>query len=361
MKKLLIAVACLALAGVALAQQTDPSGNYKAGGALSPVSPTSKAPAASETSSVAPDAAVITIDGLCERPANSSATPADCKTVITRADFEKLINAIQPNLPPAARKQLANRYVQALFFAEKAHETGLDQGPDFDERMRLAKLQVLAVLGGQQAQQEAAKISDSDIETYYHDHLADYKTISYQRLYVPKQKQMNAANPNANDPELQSQRAATEADMKAEADKLRARAAAGEDILKLQQEAYDFGGNKQVQASTPRVDKARKGSIPPADAAIFELKAGDVSQVFSGSTGFTIYKIGAIEDVPVANVRDEISRKLAGERQKAMMDSLQKSIKLDDAYFNATPATPMAAPTLRNPGEPVAPPASEKK
>ena len=93
------------------------------------------------------------------------------------------------------------------------------------------------------------------------------------------------------------------------------------------------------------------------------MKTGDVSQVFRGSTGFTIYKIDALEDVPVANVRDEISRKMTSERQKAMMDSLQKSTKLDDAYFNATPATPMAAPTLRNPGEavPAAPPAPGKK
>src|SRR5579863_6471500 len=126
-------VACLLLAGAALAQ------SKSSGPSLTPRpgSTASASPAASETSSVAPDAAVITIQGLCEKPGGSSATPSDCKTVITRAEFEKVLDAVSPNMPPAARKQFANRYVAALYFAEKAHELGLDQGPVFDEKMYL--------------------------------------------------------------------------------------------------------------------------------------------------------------------------------------------------------------------------------
>jgi hypothetical protein len=82
--------------------------------------------------------------------------------------------------------------------------------------------------------------------------------------------------------------------------------------------------------------------------------------VFSGPSGFVVYKVEAIEDVPVASVHDEISRKLASDREKGAIESLQNSTKLDDAYF-ATPAPP-APPTLRNPGEaaPTPPPAPGK-
>ncbi len=140
--------------------------------------------------------------------------------------------------------------------------------------------------------------------------------------------------------------------MKAEADKLRVRAAAGEDFSKLQQEAYDFGGYAQIKASNPRVDKVRKGSIPPADASIFELKNGEVSQVFADPAGFVVYKVEAVEDLPVASVHDEISRKLASDHERGAIESLQNSTKLDDAYFAApTAMPPPAAPTMRNPGE----------
>jgi hypothetical protein len=332
-------LAGLVLAGSALAQSTSP--------APAPV-------AAGTPPSIAPDAAVITVQGMCEKPAGSTAT-TDCKTVITRAEFEKAINAVQPNMPDASKKQFANRYVVALYLAQKAHELGLDQGPDFDEKMYLARLQILASLGSAHVHQDAAKVTDTDVETYYHAHIADYKTISYERLYVPKQKKVDPAT--ANDPDLQKKREASQAEMKAEAEKLRARAATGEDFSKLQQEAYDFGGYTQMKASSPRVDKVGKGGIPPADASIFELKVGDVSQVFVDPAGFVVYKIEAIEDVPLASVHDEVSRKLASDREKGAIESLQNSTKLDDAYFAPPVAMPMPAPpTMRNPGEvPVAP------
>jgi hypothetical protein len=342
-------LACLALAGAGLAQSksSDPS-----------LTPRPASPATSETASVAPDAAVITIQGICEK-SGSTGPAADCKTVVTRAEFENLVNALQPNMPIAAQKQFANRYGAILYFAEKAKERGLGKGQVFEERLRYVQLEVLASLASEQMQKEATDVTDAEIEAYHHEHISDYKTISYERLYVPKQKKLEPPAQGANDPDLQKKREASEADMKAEADKLRARASAGEDFAKLQQEAYDFGGYTQIKSSNPRVDKVRKGAIPPADASIFELKTGDVSQVFAGPSGFVVYKIEAVEDVPVASLHDEISRTLANERGRRAMEALQNSTKLDDAYFAppATMPTP-APPTLRNPGEAAPAPAS---
>src|SRR5260221_14726784 len=54
-------------------------------------SPTaSKAP---EAATVPRDAAVITIPGLCDKPSLDKAKATDCKTVITRAEFEQLVDA----------------------------------------------------------------------------------------------------------------------------------------------------------------------------------------------------------------------------------------------------------------------------
>ena len=351
------AAICLLLAGAAVAQSTPSAPVLKPRPTSAPqvqTSPAATPPAAAsatagETSSVAPDAPVITVQGLCQRPGGSSATPADCKTVITRAEFEKVANAVQPNMPPAAKKQFASRYVAALYLAEKAHELGLDKGSDFDQRMYVARLQVLASLGGEQVHKQATNVSDGEIETYYHDHISDFKTISFERIRVPKQKQVDASSQKPNDPDLQKKREASQAEMKAEADKLRARAANGEDFAKLQQEAYDFGGYNQIKGSNPRGDKVRKAGVLPADASIFELKSGEVSQVFNDPSEFVVYKVEAVEDMPLATVHDEISRKLATDREKGALESLQNSTKLDDAYF-ATPAPP-APPTLRNPGE----------
>jgi hypothetical protein len=291
---------------------------------------------------------VITIQGLCERPPNSNATPVDCSTVITRADFEKLVNAVQPNMTAANRKPFATRYVTILLLAEKAHEMGLDKSPEFDEQMYIARLQLLARQAGEKMQRDAANVPESEISDYYQQHAADYKTISFDRIFIPKQKEPEG-KPNEPHPAKANQ--VSETEMKDEADKLRARAAAGEDPTKLQQEANDFAGNK-TKVTNVKVENMRKTSIPPTDAAIFDLKAGEVSQVFSDSTGYRIYKVTEVKDLPLASVHDEIAHALQGQNMKNSFESLQNSAKttFDNSYF-VTPA----APSLRNPGETPAP------
>jgi hypothetical protein len=297
---------------------------------------------------VAPDAPVITIKGLCERPANSTATPSDCSTVITRAEFEKILSALQqPNMTPPQKRALAVRYVRALMFAEKAHELGLDQGPEFDEQMYLARLQLLDREAGMKMQKDASNVSESEIADYYQQHTADYKAISFERIFVPKQKQVEASEEKpALGADVEKQREASEADMKNEADKLRARAAGGEDFTKLQQEAYDLAGNK-MKATNVKVDKLRKNNIPPSDASIFGLKKDEVSEVFSDQNGYRIYKVVEITDLALPSVHDEIANTLKNEKAKDEVEALEKSTTTtyEDRYF-----TTSAAPSLKTPG-----------
>jgi hypothetical protein len=299
-----------------------------------------------QDSSLPPDAAVITVNGVCDK---SGRAASDCKTVITRAEFERVINAIQPNMPKAQQKQIATRYVNILLLADKAKQLGLDHGPAFDEQMHLARLQLLARLGGEQIQKDAAKVSDTEIDDYYRQHSADFRTLSYDKIYVPKQKQEDAANQKPTDPEAQKRREASEAEMKQEADKLRARAAAGEDFAKLQQEAYDFAGMK-LKATNTHVDKVRRNALPATDSAIFQLKKDEVSQVFNDPQGYMIYKVQDFQDQPLADIREEVSRALQSQKLKQASEALQKIEASDTTYDKAYFATP-AAPTLHNPGE----------
>lgn len=340
MKALINLVACLLLGLAALGQSTSTAP------ALKPrpePAPTEKQ-ATPENATPAPDTPVITIQGLCEKSGGNGATPTDCKTVITRSDFEKVAPA---NLPGPQKKRVADQYIQALILAEKAHESGADHSPEFEKQMAFLRLRALATAGYQDLQKQASNVSDSEVEDYYKQHIADYKAINFDKLYVPKQKSLETSAQKPNDPELQKKREASEVEMKAEADKLRARAAAGEDFAKLQQAAYDFAGIKQAPQST-HMENQRKSSVLPADASIFDLKKGDVSEVFNDPAGFMVYKVTDTKDLPVATVHDEIARTLQAEKLKAAMDGLQNSVKttLDESYF-ASPAPP----TLRTPGE----------
>ena len=347
MKSLAAALVCLVLAGLAFSQtSSEPVLKPRVNPPVEELTPSSD--------TVAPDAPVVTVQGVCEKSGDGAAS-ADCKTVITRSQFEKLLSVIQPNMPKQGQKQLATHYVIALMLAQKAHDLGLDKGPEFDEQMYLARLQLVAKLGGEQMQKDAAKVSDAEIEDYYKQHSGDFKTISYERIYVPKQKQEPAAA-NASDPEAQKKREASEAAMKEEADKLRARAAAGEDFAKLQQEAYDFAGLK-LKATNAPVNKVTKKALPPNDASIFELKKGEVSPVIADPQAFMIYKVEDFQDPPLADVREDVSRIVQGEKMKNFSESLQKSAADSTTYNEAYFAVP-APPSLRKPGEATPAPAT---
>jgi len=305
-----------------------------------PASSENKAP---EAPTVAPDAPVITINGSCENPPADKTADANCKTVITRAEFEKTLEAVQPNMPARVRRQFATRYSTALVMAQKAHEMGLDSGPKFEERMKLARIQILSQVLSQAVQEKASQISDKDIEDSYTSKAADYEEADLQRVFVPHSQQLPASKVKLSAAEEKKRQKDAEEAMRKEADKLRARAVAGEDLTKLQAEAFQFAGMKTKPPSV-KMGKIRRSGLPPAQASVLDLKTGAVSQAFTDQSGYFIYKVGAKDTVPLDKVRDEIRGALRTQRMQEQMQAVQKSATptLDEAYFG--PDVPQGMP-----------------
>jgi PPIC-type PPIASE domain len=321
--------------------------------APTPAMPPSNKPP--DTSVVPLDEAVITIEGLCDNPPADKSSSADCKTVVTRADFEKVINTLQPEMPLAQQRQLAGNYATAMMMAHEAHRLGLDQGPEFEERLRLAKLQVMAQMAMKNARAQATEVPDKEVSDYYQEHLSQFDQVSAEQIFIPLMKQSSAAKAAGGSPAKSQAEAAAE--MKKEAEALRARAAGGEDFAKLQAEAFQFAGIKTAPPDV-HVSNLHRGSLSPARASVMNLKPGEVSEVIADPTGFFVYKIEKKESQPLERVRAEIVNQLKAQRAQAAMQGLQHlgTPKLDDKYFGAAGPIPGAFP----PRGPNAPPAASK-
>ena len=255
--------------------------------------------------------------------------------MVTRAQFEGLVNAIAPNMVPFARKQFATRYANALIMSHEAQKMGLDSGPKFEELMRLQRLTLLNQLMGQSLQDKASQIPDADLEDYYKKNPEPYEEISAQKIFVPRTKQLETPKGvKLTEAETKKRQEGAETAMKTEADALRKRAAAGEDFAKLQAEAFTFAGLKTKPPGTS-MDKARRTSLPPNQAAVFDLKKGEVSQVISDPSGYFIYKAGEKDTLPLDKVRDEIKGTLRAQRMQDSMQAIQQSATptFDDKYF----------------------------
>lgn len=301
-------------------------------------------PLKADESKLPPDAVVITIEGICDGPRGTATkdAPANCKTVITREQFEKLADTLSPNMPPNFRRELASSYPRVLLFSKKAKEMGLDKDPRYQEMMKWASLGVLANGLAQQTEKKAADISDADVEQYYKGNPARFQQYELQRIFLPKIKpdpMAGTANTSA------GENPADEASLNAEAKKIQAKAAAGGDFAALQKEAFDRAGLTSPSPSAS-LGKMTRGRLPKDHQKVFDLKPGQVSELFTDSDGFYIYRVVSEQMIPLADVKKQIHSALQNERMKASMHSLLGSItpELNPAYFGG-PAPDDALPS----------------
>jgi hypothetical protein len=89
---------CLLLASVAFAQAASPAPR---GSTTATAEHTATAaPDQVPESKVSPNDAVLTVKGVC---ADASRQGDNCKTVVSKEQFEKVADALQPNMSPAIR------------------------------------------------------------------------------------------------------------------------------------------------------------------------------------------------------------------------------------------------------------------
>ncbi len=130
----------------------------------------------------------------------------------------------------------------------------------------------------------------------------------------------------------------SEETMKKLAESVRARAVAGEDFEKLQDEAAaaaEFKGKPPT-----KLGKVRRTSMPPDQASVFDLKPGESSPLITMPNGYLVYKIGEKDTLPLDKVRDEIFSTLRSQRLQQTLQKIQESTtpQLNEKYFAETPA-----------------------
>jgi hypothetical protein len=312
-----------------------------------------KSSMATPATEVAMDAPVLTLKGFCPGRKGTSAAEvaASCETVITREQFEKMAAAIRPNMTATVKQQLASLYPRLLVMSHAAEELGLDQQPPYDQMIVFSRMQILTQGLTHKLQEDSANVSDREIADYYKKNPEAFEEYTLERLFVPlrrqtvaskaadkEKNQANEVRPKLTAEEDAAQQLASERELQELAEKLRARAAAGEDFLKLQQQAFEAAGVK-VASPTTSMGKVRRTALPAMQVAIFELKVGEVSQVVSDTGGHYIYKLQAKDRLTMEEAKGEIRDTLKGRRLEEALDKIQASYttETNEAYFGSPP------------------------
>jgi parvulin-like peptidyl-prolyl isomerase len=288
---------------------------------------------------VGPDDAIITLKGFCTDAAQRGDS---CKTVITRAQFEQLAKLSQTGKSPTVRRKFATDYARLLRMSAEAEKRGLDKDALVQEQMNLARIQILSRALGRSLLLEANKIPDAEIEEYYNNNKASYEQATFQRILVPRTKQIASLGTTAQNGAKAS---ADTRPMKTSADEqkntaevmakfaatIRARATQGEDFDKLQKEAYAEAGLTDTPST--RRENALRSSLPENQQRIMDMTPGEVSDVIADSNGFYIYKLVSKQTISLDTVKPQIRNMISDQRFRDSVQSFQGNVELDDAYF----------------------------
>jgi len=348
-------IICIFLAVTAAAQkpQNPPSKQAPAAPAATPsASPASQATPPSllkrdeKPAEVPPNQPVISIRGLCPAQTNIATnakvpSTAECSTSVTKEQFENLLKAFNSNNQPvsqAQRRGLGEKYVELLVFSEAAEAAGVENTPTYAEVMRVLRLKTLGDLYLNQLAEQYRNPPEQEIEAYYQANQQKYEAAKLSRIYLPKTDPDPKATPE--------QKQEYQKKIQQVSDDIQARAAKGEEMAKLQKEAYTSLG---ITAAPPNTElsMARHGTFPPKlDQEIFSHKAGEVFRS-DDANGYLIYRVDSRQTSPLETVKAEISQQLFRQKMEAKTKELQAPVhaQYDDKYFGPpAPAGPPMPP-----------------
>ena len=284
------------------------------------------------SATVPPETPVVTLEGVCDRTQVSKTK--DCKTVLTRAQIESVLDVIEPGSSEEDRRQFALNYARLLAASAVAQRQHLDKNPavanQIQAQMKFTRMQVLSQALYQQMESNSQNVSQDEIQKYYMEHQANFEQGDVRRILIP----ITATTSTGQLLDV--------AAVAAKAEELRRRAAAGEDFDQLQQQAYK---DLDVRANLPatKLTMVRRTSLSPDEAKVFDSQPGEVSPVMESAGYLAVLKLESKQSAPIEGAQTEIKAMLQRER---MEQQIQSSAKIVKGQFNLTYFDMSAAPEL---------------
>ncbi len=290
--------------------------------------------------SVAPNAPVVTIQGVCPKT-TTSAKSDSCQTVITKEQFNRMLSGM--NLAaqisnPAAMRTFAESYAQLLALASEGEKAGAENDPRFQELMRVARVRALADTYRHSLEEKFSNPPQEEIEAYYKENIAKYDSFKVERIIIP----------SINTNRTPAARAEYQKKFQQMANDIHDRAARGEETQKLQDEVY----KTLSLPSPPKTDLGmkRKGGLPAGiEKDLLALKPGEVTRLENEMSGLNIYKLRSRDTIPLEYVKAEIVRDLHQKNMEAALKAVTGNIhpEFNEQFFGPTGRT--GGPILRNP------------
>jgi peptidyl-prolyl cis-trans isomerase C len=262
-------------------------------------------------------------------------------------------------LPPDKREQyikgpgglaqaLQDVYL-TLDFAKQAEKLHLDQSPQYQDQLLLAKAPILGQAYIQYLTTQNYNLSEADIEKAYNDHVSDYEQMKLAGIFV-------SYTPAGGKPPVAGKPSRTPEEAKARAEDLVKKIRGGADFAGLAKtdsdDASSAGKGGEIGPFTVGTAKQRL----PQDIypTVMALHKGEVSDPIDRKTGYWIFYMTDRAQQSFGEVRQLVLDHIHAQHASEVMEATLKQyhIQVQDNDFFSTPkpaaATPKI-PSLQNP------------
>ena len=259
---------------------------------------------------------------------------------VTQGELEAVVNSLtaqaQKSLSVQGRRPLGNQYALMILLSQEAVSHHLDSTVAFQRALAMARRQILAQTAYQEIVRESA-VTPEETSKYFAAHQSEFEEAMIRQVVIRKRLE----NAKEGTPGLTAQEAKTRAE------EIRKALSSGDDPKKVA-EKYQVPNLLRVDAEPSSVHRGAMRA--DMEKAAFELKDGQVSEVFDFGQALVFFKLVSNKVEELKNVSSQIEKTLQQQKVNSALDALKKSAKvwMDDAYF--------AAPSQAGPQGAVKPP-----
>lgn len=231
---------------------------------------------------------------------------------ITLKDFQEMVLQYEKSksfqgkllaLTPEGKKKILEEMIKNNLFYQAARDGGITLKEETEKEIELMRRQLLI---RRYIEQELQKkpITDDDLKGYYDKHREEFT--------IPEQRKLTHVVVK----------------MEQEAEKIAREIKAGKDFGSLA-EQYNTDGTKKKKGDLGWVKKGVM--VKEFENVAFQLKKGEISNIVKTKFGYHIIKVEDIkpqEQKKYEDVREEIRRKIRGERLKEIEEQLRDQYKV---------------------------------
>jgi parvulin-like peptidyl-prolyl isomerase len=246
---------------------------------------------------------------------------------VTQGEIERFIQGLAPQAQKAlayqGRRPLGDEYVLMLLLSQEALSHHLDSTPAFQEMLLLRRRQLLATAEYQEIVRQSP-VTPEEISSYFAAHQSEFEEAQICQVVIRKKPEgAKEGTPGF-----------TAEEAKTRAEEIRKALSSGDDPKKVA-EKYQLPNLVRVDANPQFVHRGQMR--PDMEKAAFELKPGQVSEVFDLGLSLAFVQVVSRKVDELKDVSSKIENTLRQQKINSALDALKKKAKvwMDDGYFAA--------------------------